>query len=76
MVKKIIKNIKGGTLLKTSIQYVKKRFSGYEFTFHDIGFHGDEYLLGVVDSLISDCSVFLETGSSNGTTLAYIAKNK
>jgi hypothetical protein len=42
--------------------------------FVDVGFHGDEYLLGVVDGIVGNCQVFVETGSNVGSTLAYVAR--
>lgn len=40
---------------------------------HDLGFHGDRYLLDLVDSLIGQVDCYIETGSSVGNTLAYVA---
>lgn len=42
--------------------------------FIDVGFHGDEYLLSLVDHLAGQCKVFVETGSNVGSTLAYVAR--
>lgn len=42
--------------------------------FIDVGFHGDEYLLSLVDHLAGQCRVFVETGSNVGSTLAYVAR--
>jgi hypothetical protein len=44
------------------------------FKFYDTGFHGDIYLLKLVDLLMSRCGVFVETGTNVGSTLAYVAK--
>lgn len=46
------------------------------FQFQDVGFHGDLYLLEIVDKLIAKCEVevFVETGTNIGSTLAYAAK--
>jgi FkbM family methyltransferase len=41
--------------------------------FLDVGFHGDRYLLQLVDYLAGECSIFIETGSNVGSTLAYFA---
>jgi hypothetical protein len=41
--------------------------------FFSTGFHGDEYLLRLVDCLAEKCKVFVETGSNVGSTLAYVA---
>ena len=43
--------------------------------FMDVGFHGDEYLLSLVEHLASKSKVFVETGSNVGSTLAYVAKS-
>ncbi len=47
---------------------------GKRYSFYDVGFHGDKYLIQLVDSLIKDCRYFIETGANVGTTLAYMAK--
>jgi hypothetical protein len=44
------------------------------FTFLDIGFHGDKYLLSFVDAILSRCGCFIETGANVGSTLAYVAR--
>lgn len=41
--------------------------------FFYVGFHGDKYLLGLVDTIIPMVQAFVETGLSVGTTLAYVA---
>lgn len=38
------------------------------------GFHGDRYLLRLVDALARRVPTFLETGSNVGTTLGYVAR--
>ena len=43
--------------------------------FFDVGFHGDKYLLALVNSLLAQCDYFIETGANVGSTLAYVAKN-
>lgn len=42
--------------------------------FLDTGFHGDLYLLQLVDTLAKRTSVLIETGTNVGSTLAYFAK--
>ncbi len=42
--------------------------------FNDLGFHGDRYLLTLVDTLLQSCDYFVETGTNVGSTLAYVAK--
>ncbi|MEK6531619.1 MAG: hypothetical protein AABZ23_03890 [Deltaproteobacteria bacterium] len=44
------------------------------FKFFETGFHGDRYLLMLVDALIKDCGYFIETGANVGSTLAYVAR--
>lgn len=44
------------------------------FKFYNVGFHGDEYLLKVVDTLAPKSKYFIETGANVGTTLAYFAR--
>lgn len=41
---------------------------------YDVGFHGDEYLLSLVDSIMKTVKVFIETGTNVGSTLAYVAR--
>ncbi len=40
-----------------------------------IGFHGDRYLLDLVDLIAGRCECFIETGANVGSTLAYMAQN-
>jgi hypothetical protein len=42
--------------------------------FFEKGFHGDKYLLQLVDTLVTDCLAFIETGTNVGSTLAYVAR--
>jgi len=44
------------------------------YKFMDVGFHGDRYLLGVVDVLLNQSDIFIETGSNVASTLAYVAR--
>jgi len=44
------------------------------YIMHDIGFHGDAYLLNFVDHIIRNCSYFIETGANVGSTLVYVAR--
>lgn len=53
----------------------KPSSSARQMTFIDVGFHGDEYLLSLVDHLASNSNIFFETGSNVGSTLAYVASN-
>jgi hypothetical protein len=44
-------------------------------SFFDIGFHGDRYLLKLVDHLLrGPATRFVETGTNVGSTLAYVAR--
>lgn len=42
-------------------------------TLFPVGFHGDRYLLEVVDAYLSRASHFVETGTNVGSTLRYVA---
>lgn len=42
--------------------------------FYKTGFHGDAYLIDMVDAVIKGCEYFIETGTNVGSTLAYVAK--
>ncbi len=44
------------------------------YDFFEVGFHGDLYLLQLVDLIIRNCSYFIETGTNVGSTLAYVAR--
>lgn len=42
--------------------------------FYEAGFHGDTYLLELVDLIMDKCNIFIETGTNVGSTLAYVAR--
>lgn len=46
------------------------------YRFHDTGFHGDYYLLALVDDLVirERIQCFIETGTNVGSSLVYLAK--
>lgn len=46
------------------------------YGFLPIGFHGDAYLLTLVDALLDRAEVFVETGSNVGTSLSYVAQRR
>jgi len=39
-----------------------------------VGFHGDSYLLRLVDAIAPSCGAFLETGCNVGSAASYIAR--
>lgn len=39
-----------------------------------VGFHGDPYLMSIVDGLAAQCSQFIETGTEAGSTIGYTAR--
>jgi len=39
----------------------------------DLGFHGDQYLLNIVDPVLDSSSILIETGTNVGQTLRYVA---
>lgn len=67
-------------LLTNTIDNVKKVFQKLlcppqrNFYFFYVGFHGDKYLLEIVDLLVKKCDYFIETGSQTGSTLAYMSR--
>lgn len=44
------------------------------FQFFEVGFHGDFYLLQLVNLIFCNSSAFVETGTNVGSTLAYVAR--
>lgn len=44
------------------------------FMFYETGFHGDQYLLAFVDTIMQSVKTFIETGTNVGSTLAYVAR--
>lgn len=63
-------------ILRKARSYIfKPKPSQNRFNFVDIGFHGDEYLLNLVDTLLKKSNFFVETGTNVGSTLAYVARN-
>jgi hypothetical protein len=45
-----------------------------ERNIQDLGFHGDAFLLRLVDEVMAHASVFIETGSNLGNTAIYVAR--
>jgi len=54
--------------------FPRKPSDAGRYNFMQIGFHGDLYLLDLVDAIIKRCHCFVETGSNVGSTLAYVAQ--
>ena len=42
----------------------------------ELGFHGDAYLLALVDALLDRAEAFVETGTNVGSTLRYVAARR
>lgn len=42
--------------------------------FINVGFHGDQYLINLVDYIITKCDCFIETGTNVGSTIAFVAR--
>ncbi len=51
---------------KHNIPYRKK---------YEMGFHGDSYLLTLIDHVLTRCDAFIETGTYMGDSLEYVARN-
>jgi hypothetical protein len=39
-----------------------------------VGFHGDKYLMSLVDNIMQSVHVFIETGTNVGSTITYVAR--
>jgi hypothetical protein len=44
-------------------------------TYHEIGFHGDLFLIELIYDCLRIATVFIETGTNVGSTLNYVAEN-
>ena len=66
-------------MMKELIKSLGRRFlprkspADNRFQFLETGFHGDLYLLELLNQIMKKCSAFVETGSNVGSTLAYVA---
>lgn len=61
--------------IKSVREKVRPRSSSDQrFQFMEVGFHGDLYLMELVDLLMASCGSFLETGSNVGSTLSYVCR--
>jgi len=57
------------------LKYFKKNITIKIYPVFEKGFHGDDFLIDVVNYVLSDCVNFIETGSAEATTLSFVAKN-
>ena len=80
----IIKNILRNLLNKIQrIKIIEKLIKGIERNIEEgkflkvtellLGFHGDQYLLNLVNFLLLESKYFIETGTRRGVTLKYVA---
>jgi FkbM family methyltransferase len=60
---------------KVASAFQKRSHATRQSQFIDVGFHGDEHLLGLSRHIAGKSKIFIETGSNVGSTLAYVAKN-
>lgn len=67
---RIVKN----NLISKFLHFQKHQKKRVPSKFFKIGFHGDEYLISVVDKIMQGSDSFVETGTNVGSTLAYVAK--
>ncbi len=74
LTKKDASNIFSRLKLKLS-HIIQKESSRTLSHFLDVGFHGDEHLLHLVEYLAGNCKVFVETGANVGSTLVYVAQS-
>lgn len=68
---RMLRSIWGGW--KARCRRVLGRSGGRDLTIQNVGFHGDEYLLALVDALVDEVDFFVETGTNVGSTLRYVA---
>jgi hypothetical protein len=54
---------------------ILKKTNRQHSPFLKVGFHGDAYILQIVDYLIRDCAIFIETGTNVASTLANVARS-
>jgi hypothetical protein len=57
-----------------SLNFRKQGVKRIVSPFLPVGFHGDLYLMKLVDSLIKNTNFFIETGTNVGSTLSYFAR--
>jgi len=62
------------TTLTEWIGAAARRVFGSGMTFHQTGFHGDQYLIELVNHLAAGCDCFIETGTNAGSSLAHMAR--
>ena len=57
-------------------RFLPNRRQEASYKFAEVGFHGDKYLLALVDDIVTRESIewFIETGTNVGSTLIYFAK--
>lgn len=69
-----IKNKISRTLKKMGLMESGQGKENGRFQFYEVGFHGDRYLIELVDFLVGQVDYFVETGTNVGTTLSFIAR--
>jgi len=57
------------------LKYFRKNTERKIYPVFEKGFHGDDFLIDIVNYVLSDCVNFIETGSAEATTLSFVAKN-
>ena len=62
------------SILDKLLNLVRSRRKSSGRKLYDSGFHGDKYLLKLVDSIAYDCEYFVETGANVGSTLKYTSE--
>lgn len=70
---KIFQRLLEATFVSQDRVQSQRDFSS-RFKFFAIGFHGDRYLIQLVDLIISNCDYFVETGTNVGSTVAYVGR--
>jgi hypothetical protein len=80
MIKKLIRKLLNKLRKIKRIEQILYRINGIieaekflKVTEHILGFHGDQYLLNLVNFLLLESKYFIETGTRRGVTLKYVA---
>lgn len=63
------------SLIKHKFTDYSSLIKDFKINEHGPGFHGDIYLLNLVDKIINMCDNFIETGSNLGNTLYFVSQN-
>lgn len=61
-------------VIKEWASAIARQVFGCRLVFHETGFHGDLYLISLVEYLLNCSECFIETGTHVGSSLAHVAR--